>query len=120
MDSGKVEPLLTFNADHFLSDATVLTWNTGVFAPVDEVGDQFLQGYFAAALTHQVANSVQLYATGEYRAPDSTISGNRVGRLGGGAYWRPTDRLIFFGGYVWGLTASSPDTALTVGLSFAF
>jgi hypothetical protein len=120
MDSGTAEALLTFSADHFLSDLTVLTWSTGVFAPVDEVGDQFLQGYFAAALTHQVANPVQLYVTGEYRAPDSETNGERVGRLGGGAYWRPTDRLIFFGGCVWGLTASSPDTALTLGLSFAF
>jgi len=120
MDSGTIEPLLTFNADHFMSEATVLTWSAGVFAPVDETGDQFVQGYFAAALAHQVANPVQLYVTVEYRAPASEEHGDRIGRLGGGAYRRPTDRLVFFGGYIWGLTTPSPDTTLTLGLAFTF
>jgi len=120
MDSGKAEPLLTFNADHFLSDATVLTWSAGVFTPVDETGDQFAQGYFAAALTQQVASRLQLYATGEYRAPASEAGGDEIGRLGIGAYWRANDRLVLFGGSNWGLTEASPDTALTLGLAFAF
>ena len=120
MDSGEIEPLLTFNADHFLSDATVLTWSVGVFAPVDEVGDQFAQGYFAAALTQQVASRLQLFVTGDYRAPASGAGGDAIGRLGLGVYWRATDRLVFFGGANWGLTDSSPDTSLTLGLSSAF
>ena len=120
MDSGTIEPLLTFNADHFMSEATVLTWSAGVFGPIDETGDQFAQGYFAAALTHQVAARLQLFATGDFRAPASEADGDEIGRLGGGAYWRPTDRLVFFGGYFLGLTTSSPDTTLTLGLAFAF
>ena len=33
---------------------------------------------------------------------------------------RSTDRLVFFGGYIWGLTTPSPDTTLTLGLTFTF
>lgn len=120
MDNGEIEPLLTFNADHYLSEETVLTWSAGVFGPVDETGDQFAQGYFAAALTHQVAARLQLFATGDFRAPASEADGDEIGRLGGGAYWRPTDGLVFFAGYFLGLTTPSPDTTLTLGLTFTF
>ena len=59
-------------------------------------------------------------ANGDYRAPASGASGDVIGRLGLGVYWRATDRLVFFGGATWGLTDPSPDTSLTLGLSFAF
>ena len=58
--------------------------------------------------------------TGEYRAPASAAGGDAISRLGFGVYWRETDRLVFFGDANWGLTDPSPDTALTLGLSFSF
>lgn len=120
MDSGKVEPSGTLNVDHFLSSSTTLTWNIGVFAPVDETGEQFAQRFFGAALTQQVADRLQVYVTGEYRTPNSDAGGGSIGRVGTGLYGYLSRRIVFFGGYNWGLTSASLDTDLTLGLAFAF
>ena len=120
MDSGKVEPSGTLNVDHFLSSVTTLTWNIGVFAPVDDTGEQFAQGFFGATLTQNVADPLQVYVTGEYRTPTSDAGGGSIGRVGTGLYWYLSRRIVFFGGYNWGLTSESPETDLTLGLSFAF
>ena len=120
MDSGKVEPSATLNVDHFLTSATTLTWSTGVFAPVDESGEQFAQGFVGAALTQQIANPLQVYVTGEYRAPTSDAGTGSIGRVGTGLYWYLSQYIVFIGGYNWGLTSAAPDTDLTVGLAFAF
>lgn len=120
MDSGKVEPSATLNVDHFLSSATTFTWSVGVFAPVDAAAEQFAQGYFAVALTRQVAEPLQAYVTGEYRSPTSAAGSGSIARLGAGVYWHLAGRAVFFGGYSWGLTRESLDTDLTLGFAFAF
>jgi hypothetical protein len=120
MDSGKVEPSATLNVDHFLTSTTTLTWSAGVFAPVDETGDQFAQGFFGAALNQQVAKPLQVYVTGEYRAPASDAGRGSIGRVGTGLYWYLSQYIVFIGGYNWGLTNASLDTDLTLGLAFAF
>lgn len=120
MDSGKVEPSATLNVDHFLTSTTTLTWSSGVFAPVDETGEQYAQGFVGAALTQQVFDPLQVYVTGEYRAPASDAGSGSIGRVGTGLYWYISQYVAFIGGYNWGLTDAALDTDLVLGLAFAF
>ena len=66
-----------------------------------------------------VSHSMATYDPDVVQGPFS-IWRRSIGRLGGGAYWRPTDRLVFFAGYFLGLTTPSPDTTLTLGPTFTF
>ena len=120
LDSGKVEPTLTLNADHFVTETGTLTWNIGAAGPVDDTGRQHVQGILSTAWSQFIAEPVQAYLTGEYRAPTSDAGGGSVGRVGTGVYWYASQRVVLFGAFNWGLTDEALATDATVGVAFAF
>ena len=119
-DTGKLEPALSLNVDHFVTERGTLTWNVGALAPVDGTGAQHLQGLFTAAYYQRVAEPLQLFVAGETRAPAASAGGGTLAHLGTGFYWYLTRRVVLYSAYNWGLTDPSLNTEATVGLTLAF
>lgn len=120
LDTGKVEPGVFLNLDHYLAQGTTLTWNPGVFAPVDPEGQQYLQTYLAAVITQDVGEHWQVFVNTATRGPMSHRGHGFSLRLGGGLYWYLSRRIVAFGGYNWGLTSDALDTDGVVGVTLAF
>lgn len=120
MDSGKIEPALFCNLDHFLAEGTVFTWNAGAFAPVDSTGEQYLQAYLAGAINQNLSDDFQVYLTGEWRAPTAHSGDGTMGRVGTGLYWYFNRRMVLVAGYNWGLTDAALDGDGLLGVTFAF
>lgn len=120
MDSGKLEPYLSLNLDHFLNERTTLTWNVGATSPVDGNGEQFAQGFVTGALTRMVDEAVAVYIMGESRAPTSDSGSGSLANLGTGLYWFVNQRVAFFGSYHWGVNSESLDSDVAIGTSVGF
>ena len=119
MDGGKLVPYLALNVDHFVTERGTLTWNLGALAPVDDAGQQYAQGLFAASYVQSLADALQLFVAVDTSAPAARAGGGSISALGTGLYWYVTKRVVLFGAFDWGLTGDSPFTRANVGLALA-
>lgn len=115
----EVEPSLTLNFDHWISDVGTMTWNLGVYTPVDEEEGQFLQGFLAAAYGQFVTPDISLYVTGSINYPTNKGGEHSSSVAGIGGYWYSSHRFALFMGYNAGLTEKSSDGAGVIGVSYA-
>jgi hypothetical protein len=118
-DDGKIEPGAWLAFDHSVGESGVLTWNAGFKSPVDEDGQQILQGYVAWAYAHSVASTLQLYATGSLNLPAGRRP-ERLSQFGVGGYWYFSQRTGLFAGYNRGVTDEAVDGLAILGIGTAF
>jgi hypothetical protein len=95
-DTGKLEPALSLNVDHFVTRRGTFTWNLVAFAPVDAAGEQYAQGFFGATYTQAVSDAVQLFVAGEGRVSSASSGGSSTVALGAGLFWYLSQRVVLF------------------------
>lgn len=115
-----VQPAVSLNFVNVLPAEFSFISKIGVEAPVDENGNQFLQGEFNWALNYAATPNLSLYITGFVDHPTTDAGSGTEASAGGGLTWFWNDRLASNLLYSVGLTSESPDVLAGVNLSISF
>jgi len=119
-DSGKLEPFLSLNVDHFVTPRGTLTWDLAALAPVNSEGRQYALGLLAAAYYQTLTDALQVFVSGDVSLPVESSGESSEAGLGTGLYWYATERVVFFAGVGFGVGGNSPDSRANLGLAYAF